>query len=189
MSTEQAARPEADNAATGGHRFAELIRLSNRNLNQVLRAGVVPDLDGLVGWEFRGYNTPWFSRLLGFQKFIKGFRRDERGIYGYNLFVEAARSGPDAPWNPKAGGGPDRRHGYYDITPLPADSEIQGVLLDYGSGRNAWYNPEALIRDQLVQVDAGNPDLLLGKAYLAFGPLRIFSNFFVLERLQRAPDA
>jgi hypothetical protein len=35
-----------------------------------------------------------------------------------------------------------------------------------------------------VQVDKRNPDLFLGKAYGAIGPLRIPTNFFVLERFR-----
>lgn len=173
-----------------GPSFAALIEMTDEERDAVLKSGVAPDLDGLVGWEFRGYNPPLFARLLGFQKFIKGFARDAEGkIYGYNLFVEDPRGGPDAPWVARGDGGPDARHGFYDIVPLDPATGINGVLLDYGSGRNAWYNPEGLIRDQLVQVTPGNPDLLLGKAFLQIGPVRVFSNFFVLERLRRAPEA
>ena len=39
--------------------------------------------------------------------------------------------------------------------------------------------------DYLVQVDAEDPDLYLGKAYYAAGPARIPVGFFVLERLRR----
>lgn len=177
-------------SAPVGPSFAELIAMTDDERDDVLKNGVAPDLDGLVGWEFRGYNPPFFARLLGFQKFIKGFARDAEGkVYGYNLFVEDARGGPDAPWVARGDGGPDTRHGFYDLVPLDPATGVDGVLLDYGSGRNAWYNPEGLIRDQLVQVTPGNPDLLLGKAFLQIGPGRVYSNFFVLERLRRAPDA
>jgi hypothetical protein len=60
-------------------------------------------------------------------------------------------------------------------------------LLNYGSGRNRALNPEARIRDFLVQVDPNNPDIFLGKAFLDLGLARAFSNFFLLERLGRAP--
>jgi hypothetical protein len=190
MAVSDTAAPATAIAPAPGPSFAELIAMSNDELDTVLQGGTAPDLDALVGWEFRGFNPPVFAKILGFQKFIKGFVRDEAGkVYGYNLFVEDARGGPDAPWTAKGDGGPDTRHGFYDIVPLAADTGIDGVLLDYGSGRNAWYNPEAVIRDQLVQVSAGNPDLLLGKAFLQIGPGRIFSNFFILERLRPVPAA
>ncbi len=184
------AAPVSVVTAEPGPSFADLIAMSNEELDAVLQSGTAPDPDALVGWEFRGFNPPTFAKILGFQKFIKGFDRDDAGnVYGYNLFVEDARGGPDAPWVAKGDGGPDTRHGFYDIVPLATDTGIDGVLLDYGSGRNAWYNPEAVIRDQVVQVSAGNPDLLLGKAFLQIGPWRVFSNFFILERLRPAPAA
>lgn len=188
VTTEAAAATTA--TVKSGPDFQVLITMSDDELDDVLRAGTPPDLAGLVGWEFRGFNPPAFARVLGFQKFIKGFARDEAGkVYGYNLFVADARGGAAAPWVAKGDGGPDTRHGFYDLVPLDPADGVHGVLLDYGSGRNAWYNPEAVIRDQLVQVSADNPDLLLGKAFLQIGPWRVFSNFFILERLHRAPDA
>jgi hypothetical protein len=42
-----------------------------------------------------------------------------------------------------------------------------------------------VLRDYVVQPDPRNPDVLLGKAFLAIGPMRFYSNFFVLERLRR----
>ena len=41
-----------------------------------------------------------------------------------------------------------------------------------------------MLRDYLVQVDPANPDLFLGKAYDALGPLRMPTNFFILERFR-----
>jgi len=59
------------------------------------------------------------------------------------------------------------------------------VLLDYGRGGNKPWDPTRGLRDYVVQVDPSNPDLFLGKAYYALGPLRVHSNFFILERLRR----
>ncbi|MEM9863864.1 MAG: hypothetical protein AAF938_19850, partial [Myxococcota bacterium] len=83
------------------------------------------------------------------------------------------------------------RHGFYDVVSATGryGEFPQAVLLNYGSGRNAATNPEARIRDYLVQVDPNNPDLFLGKAYLNLGLTDVFSNFFVLERLRPAPGA
>jgi hypothetical protein len=41
---------------------------------------------------------------------------------------------------------------------------------------------ERSIRDYLVQVEQGSHDVLLGKAFIALGRRRVFSNFFVLHR-------
>lgn len=173
-----------------GLRFDQLIDLPRAELERVMRHGATPRSESLVGWEFRGYNPPLFARILGFQKFVKGFFREGEKVAGYNLFVDRPRGGPGRPWVPKKGGAPSTRHGFYDVVPVRpgryGDFE-NAVLLDYGSGRNAPWNPESRIRDFLVQVDPHNPDLYLGKAYLDLGATRVFSNFFVLDRLRRAP--
>lgn len=175
-----------------GVRFDQVLRMPRPELERAMRQGATPSPDLLEGWEFRGYNPPLFARALGFQKFIKGFFQDAKGLAGYNLFVEAPRGGPTQPWIPKNGGGPTTRHGYYDVVqPGGRYGDFpNAVLLDYGSGRNSALNPESRIRDFLVQIDPDNPDLYLGKAFLdLFGVGRVFSNFFVLERLQPAPAA
>jgi hypothetical protein len=169
-----------------GTTFEALVRLPNDRLEDVLRHGHPPAREELVGYEFNGFNTPAFARVLGFQKFIKGFFEDEqKRLVGYNLFVERPRAGIHAPWVPKGTGGPENRHGFYDVLPVKpgryGDYE-NAVLLDYGSGRNHPLNPESRIRDFLVQVDPGNPRLLLGKAYVDLGASRVFSNYFVLSR-------
>ncbi len=50
-------------------------------------------------------------------------------------------------------------------------------MAENGSG-----NPEKVIRDYLIQPDPENPDLYLGYAYLALGPVTVPFGFFVLER-------
>ena len=172
-----------------GVRFDELIALPKIELEIALQRGSAPTAALLGGWEFRGFNPPVFARVLGFQKFIKGFFVDSAGkLAGYNLFPENPRGGPSRPWIPKAGGVPSKRHGFYDVGPAPSEGRYSdyphAVLLDYGSGRNSRLNPEARIRDFLVQVDPGNDDLLLGKAFLDLGVGRVFSNYFILERLR-----
>ena len=54
------------------------------------------------------------------------------------------------------------------------------LLLDYSKGGNGLFGPP--LRDYIVQVYPDDPDLLLGKAYIALG-LRIPTNYFVLKRL------
>ena len=185
-------------AMSHGHPFAgvtfdDVIRFDNRTLDAVMDHGATPHRKHLVDWEFRGFNPPTFAKVLGIQKFVKGFFADGDKLAGYNLFVERPRSGPKAAWLPKKDGAPETRHGFYDVIPGGSkpryDDYPNAVLLDYGSGRNKRLNPEGRIRDFLVQVDPDNPDLYLGKAFLDLGLGRVFSNFFVLERLRRAPKA
>lgn len=177
-----------------GATFEQVIRFPRRELERVMLEGATPRREALEGWEFRGYNPPKVFRALGIQKFIKGFFVDAGDrLAGYNLFVEHPRRGPRAPWVGKKGGGPATRHGFYDVVPVDPSSRYgdfpNAVLLDYGSGRNKALDPEGRIRDFLVQVDPGNPDLYLGKAFLDLGLTRVYSNFFVIEKLQRSPTA
>src|SRR5690606_35001425 len=53
-------------------------------LEKIFVRGVQPNLDDLVGWEFRGINHLPLNRLpvanlLGIKKFVKGFFRTEDG--------------------------------------------------------------------------------------------------------------
>jgi hypothetical protein len=168
-------------------RFRELALSSDSELEKLLRGSSGPALESLVGFEWRGYNTTWRTRLLGIQKFSKGFFRDGERVEGYNIPVQ--QNGLDTPWlhlpTPEA----PRRFGFYCVAQVDRESVdnlyLQAILLDYGaSPRNAAYRIERLLRDYVVQPDPANPDLLLGKAYFALGGLRLPSNFFVLERLR-----
>ncbi len=161
-----------------------------RELEQIFQRGSMPDLDGLVGWEFRGINRlplnflP-FGQLSGIKKFVKGFYHSEDGrVMGYNTPVDSSNA-LDGRWNIKP-----KKFGLFETYPVDAtarDNEyLHALLLDYGKGGNTPYDITGGLRDYLVQVDPANPDLLLGKAYYALGPTRIGGlNFFVLERHRR----
>jgi len=172
-----------------GRRLEDLARLSDAELTKVFEAGTVPATTRLAGWEFRGYNPPLFAKLAGIQKFKKGFFWKQGGgdeLWGYNIPV--IQDGIHAPWMNKHGDTAPKRFGFYRVLPVrPDDKEGKhpnGLLLDYGEGGNPIYDGTGFIRDYLVQVDPENEDLYLGKAYLAIGPLRVPTNFFVLERLR-----
>jgi len=150
--------------------------------------GTTPDLDALVGWEFRGINrlplnqVP-LARIVGIKKFLKGFYLAEDGrVMGYNSPV--AMNVLDGRWHVAP-----KRFGFYEVyrvDPTARDNHyLHAVLLDYGRGGNKPYDPTSGLRDYLVQVDPANPDLFLGKAYFALGPMRIRTNFFILERHRR----
>lgn len=156
-------------------------------LEKIFVRGVQPNLDDLVGWEFRGINHLPLNRLpiaelVGIKKFVKGFFRTEDGrVMGYNKPV--GRNALDGRWHVT-----DKPFGYYEVAPVDPTARdnfyLHAVLLNYGKGKNPAYDPSQVLRDYLVQVDANNPDLFLGKAYAAFGPLRIPTNFFILERFR-----
>ncbi|HUS63938.1 MAG TPA: hypothetical protein VMZ28_05305 [Kofleriaceae bacterium] len=169
---------------TPSPRYLELVQSSRRALEETFLRGSMPDLDALVGWEFRGANNPQFiMRRLGIGKFIKGFERRDDAVYGYNRPV--AQNPLTEAWIPRP-----RRFGWYLVAPVDPTARdnayLHAALLDYGRGGNRVIDPTRGLRDYLVQVDAGNHDLYLGKAYYAVGPARVVANFFVLERLRPA---
>ncbi len=168
-------------------RFRELAQSSDSHLEQILRVSKGPTLEPLVGFEWRGYNTSWRTKLLGIQKFIKGFFQEGDGVEGYN--VPVLQNGLDEPWLHLPTPDNPRRYAFYRVTEVDRESDDhfypQAILLDYGaSARNAAWPGVRILRDYLVQPEPDNPDLLLGKAYLALGPLRLPSNFFILDRLR-----
>ena len=157
-------------------------------LELVMVRGTPPDLDALVGWEFRGINHPAWARLAGIKKFVKGFFRAEDGrVMGYNAPV--VQNVLDGRWRTKPSDTAPKRFGFYEVAPVDPtrrdNAYLHAVLLDYGRGGNRRWDPTSGLRDYLVQVDPANPDLFLGKAYYALGPMRVHSNYFILERFRR----
>ena len=167
--------------------FIELARSSNAELEKMVGTSIGPAIESLVGFQWRGYNISWRIKVLGLQKFIKGFFREGEHVEGYNIPVR--QNGLDAPWLAQPTPESPKRYAFYWVTRVYQESldnlYPQAILLDYGaSRRNPTSGIERLLRDYVVQPDSDNPDLLLGKAYLAVGALRLPSNFFVLERLR-----
>ena len=173
-----------------------LAHASQRELEQTFQRGTMPDADTLIGWEFRGINcTPRgalpIARLAGIQKFIKGMFRTEDGrVMGYNTPI--VQNVLDGRWRTRPSGAEPRRFGFYEIAPVDATARdnhyLHALLLDYGKGGNAAWDVTRGLRDYLVQIDAADPDLLLGKAYYAAGPARVALGFFLLERFRRGPS-
>ena len=179
-------KPSTD-AGPGSQRYYDLEKLSMIELEQLFLRGQQPDLDNLVGWEFRGTNTPQWAKLLGIKKFIKGFFTRDGEVYGYNSPV--VQNGIASPWIGKPDDDNPKRFGFYLVTEVDPTSRdnayLHAVLLDYGRGGNKPWDPTSLIRDYLVRVDPDNDDLFLGKALFAIGPARVATNFFILERHRR----
>lgn len=165
-----------------------LINCPAHVLEVILREGVEPDPEKLVGYEFRGLNVSYFTKLLGFQKFKKGFLRERDKIWGYNVVVK--QNDPYEPHIALPDERNPRRHGWFEVYPAkddPKDNTYKNaLLLNYGNPRNFLLNPARMLRDYLVKVEKGNDDLYLGKAYFALGSLRLPGSFFVLERYNKA---
>ena len=172
-----------------------LARAPRRELEVAVVRGITPDLDALAGWEFRGINAtppgaPPIARLAGIEKFVKGmFLAGDGRVMGYNCPV--VQNVLDGRWQTRPSDADPKRFGFYTIVPVDPTSRdnryLHALLLDYGQGGNAAWDITRGLRDYLVQVDADNPDLLVGKAYTAVGAARLAVGFFVLERWRRGP--
>lgn len=167
--------------------FLELCRADRKVLEETLVRGNEIDPQSLVGWTFRGANTPAWARAVGIKKFIKGFYAKEGVVWGYNMSVHQNRLA--APWTLPEPHAP-KRYGYYQVTKVDPEARdnayLHAVLLDYSRGKNPRLDPSSRLRDYLVAVD-DRGDLLLGKAYLAFSGRRVPVSFFVLERNEPGP--
>jgi hypothetical protein len=170
-------------------RFLEIANLKRRELGAIMLRGQTPNVDSLIGWEYRGMNIGIGPKLLGIQKFIKGFYRSEKGqAMGYN--VRAKQNGPQGPWAAKLDGGQAKRFGFYTVGlvgPEALDNAyLHALLLDYGKGGNPRFDVTRGLRDYVVRIDPDSDDLLLGKAYMATGSLRLPLGYFLIERFRRA---
>jgi len=166
----------------------DLAKLSDKELEEIFRNGKTPDPEKLVGWEFRGYNVPFFTKILGIKKFKKGFYKRNDEYWGYNIQIY---QGPiDEPWRCKPVDHNPRRMGFFsvkEVTPDgPENKEPDALIFNYGDGKN-WPWEGSFLRDYLKQVDPDNYDLYLGKAYTAIGRARIAPSFFIVERDRKAP--
>lgn len=170
-----------------------LVNTASNGLREtIMRTGTAPTFESLVGWEFRGANGSVLTRLIGIRKFAKGFyegpdraKGPTPHIQGYNVIVR--QNADEAPHLYSPSDEKPHRHGYYRVHAPVAGARDSyypnALLLDYGLGGNGPFGPP--LRDYIVQVYPDNPDLLLGKAYVALGPLRIPVGFFILERYRQ----
>lgn len=168
--------------------YRELCLSSASSLEDVFAKASPPDADTLCGFEFYGYNTAPIAGVLGIRKFKKAFYRREGSrtvVGGYNCKVRPTPL--DGAW---VNGGPGGAYqGYYDVRDGADGASIakhpNALYLDYGSEpANSLFDGNFL-RDFLVQPDAKNPDVLLGKAYAKLGPITLPVSFFVLQRAHR----
>jgi hypothetical protein len=165
-------------------RYLELAALTKRDLDQVFAAGSPPEAASITGFEFHGFNHPKAAAALGIRKFIKVFYLDESGRpFGCNTPV--AQNGLDADWAHRPSAGNPRRYAFFRVLPGGDD----GLLLDYSRGGNPRWDVSNILRDYLVRPDAGNDDLLLGKAFFVVAGTRLTHSYFIIERSRPLPDA
>lgn len=178
--------------------FVGICRAPRMILAQLFERGSTPKMSDISGWEYKGRNLSYISSILRIRRFTKGFltggaETKSRGmIDGYNVLVRQ-RGGPHENWVSVMKDGKPLRHGYYRVYPVRPDGREnkfpRALVLDYSLGVNPWYHPGRVLRDYLMQVYSDDPGLLIGRAYVALGSLRIFGGYFVLERAGRVGPA
>ena len=165
-------------------RYLELAGLPKRELDTVFAAGSTPQAASITGFEFRGFNHPRATAMLGIRKFIKVFYLDESGrAFGCNTPV--VQNGLDADWVHRPSAMSPKRYAFFQVLPGGDD----GLLLDYSRGGNPPWDISTILRDYLVHPDAGNDDLLLGKAFFVVAGTRLTYSYFIIERSRPLPDA
>ncbi len=169
-------------------KLEDLAKLSADELEKIFQNGETPDPEKLVDWEFRGYNVPFFAKLLGIKKFKKGFYKRGAEYRGYNIPIY--QSPLEEPWRTKPVDHNPKRFGFYsvkEVDPHGKENKEPGALiLNYADGGNLPWEG-SFLRDYIKKVDPENDDLYLGKAYVAAGPSRIAPSFFIIERDRKAP--
>jgi hypothetical protein len=157
---------------------ADLDRMRFAQLRGVLAAGHPLDPAGLAETVYEGVNLarPRLITKVSWVRFEKVFHRDRASgrLRGWNVGVEGRLRG--------------EAYGHYHVRPLrrgdsPLAAPAGALTLDYTAGGNRRLDPLGAALDPLVQVNAGEPELLLGYTVLALGPLRVPTPlFFSLAR-------
>jgi hypothetical protein len=164
--------------------FESLAAAGSDRLEEALRAGAAPDYGRLEGHLYRGLNMGFVGRLVG-EKFKKGFVRRGARPLGHNVLCRQDRKGPDGEWEPKPGRAPVGHFRVGSVAEQPPRKPYRRYpragLLDYDMDLNSGRHlPFRLIRDVVVLPNADDHGLVLGKAYLDAGLVRIFCCYFVL---------
>jgi hypothetical protein len=178
--------------ATVSARYLDLAWESKRELDAVFAVGSPPDVAGLTGFEFRGYNHPRAAALLGIRKFIKAFYLDGAGRpFGCNTPV--AQNGLDDEWLARPSATAPKRYAFFQVEPASPDTpdglRRSAALLDYSRGGNPAYDIARILRDYLVRVEPGSDELLLGKAFFVVAGTALAHSYFLIERYRPLTDA
>jgi hypothetical protein len=165
--------------------------MSKAGLAAVFAAGTPPDVPALIGFEYRGFNQPRATALLGIRTFIKVFYLD-RSERPFGCNTPVTQNGLSGEWIARPAAERPRRYAFFAVEPPDPDASDperrSAALLDYGRGGNPVYDPSRVLRDYVVRAQPGSDDLLLGKAYVSVAGIRIAHTYFVIERYRPLAD-
>jgi hypothetical protein len=163
-------------------RAVELLTQPRQQLDGWLESCPAPTPAALHG-QWQGINRGMGLSLAGVGQFIKDFDTQASGCdsvigRGSNILVEQVPIEQLAchGWQPRI----DRRTGDFHRRGDFAIVAREATVLDYSMGSNPGWDPARWLVDDLVQVDE---DLLLGRAYLQWGRLRVPVSYFTLQRI------
>jgi hypothetical protein len=171
-------------------RAEEIWKLGRRGWRDLLREGRDFDPSAIEGATYRGVSLglPRLLERLTWTTFQKAFFRDTTTgvLRGWNVRLEQ-RGVASASVPRTLHDGRPRTFGHFVVVPPPQGRGwrglCRGLLLDYGSGKNARFDAIRLLRDPIVQVNDGSADLLFGWSYVDLGWLKLPTpSYFTLER-------
>jgi len=167
--------------------FKTLSQMSNRQLEDIMRNSKKPNMTKIAEKEYNGWNMGLLPSLSGLQKFRKGFQKQDGGYFtGYNVLMQQNHF--NEAWEQKLVNDEPKIFGFYEMTPAK-DRYPNALQLDYNTLKNKKF--EEWLLDYIVEVEPGNPDLLLGKAHVL--PMTLYyrwntpiipPTFFVLEKFR-----
>jgi len=171
--------------------FDELTELDNKRLGELVRAGGTPTIAEVVGYDFRGYNVPPVTRLIGTRKFKKGFYAQPGAddyAWGYN--VPVAQNDKTEPWLAEPNEENPRRYYFYKVFPAGTPGYLKecahALIIDYSKWSGTFFlNPVRFTVDYLVYPDPENHDLIVGRSDFVKGPINFFMGHLILERHNR----
>ena len=165
----------------------DVVGMSAKELDRAMRAGHPIDEEVLQDREYDGVslNLPAWIERLTWKKFCKVFHLDPDGrLRGWNCKID--QTPIDEPWVLTKKNGAPMTYGHYRVTD-PAHYAMprpygNGLMLDYGLGRNPIFDFTGRLRDPIVAVNEGDSTLLLGWSYVNLGFTMGTPSFFLLRR-------
>jgi hypothetical protein len=101
--------------------------------------------------------------------------------------VSVAGADLSSPWTERLQRDGRREWARFTVAPVdptgPDNRYLNALLIDYAAVTTPERGLPGRLRDYLVRVVPGSDELLLGRAFLAFGPRRVPIGWFALEPL------
>ena len=177
-------QPENDPAS----RLHELRNASQADLKRALFGGHSIAPEALQDTCYRGISLglPSWIESLSWTTFMKTFHQDpDSGLLrGWNVRLE--QTGLEGPIEPMRDlNGRPKTFGHYEVvqaTQTASHRAPNGLLIDYGRGRNSRLDPIGRLRDPIVALEENSVDTLLGWSYLDLGFAMPTPSYFLLQR-------